>query len=61
MSKRKPFTTLNWMLVIEPAETDENLQQMFEYMEPQFALAMVTRTADGGLIGSTHLIKNRIH
>jgi hypothetical protein len=61
MRTREPFSTLNSMLVIEPADTDENITQMFEYMEPRFAVALVTRTADGGLIGSTHIIKHRIH
>jgi hypothetical protein len=61
MSKRQAFTTLNSMLVIEPSETAENLRQVFEYMEPRFTVAIVTHLPNGGLLGSTHIIKHRIH
>ncbi|GJH22488.1 hypothetical protein CBA19CS22_38120 [Caballeronia novacaledonica] len=61
MSKPTHFSTLNSMLVIVPADTEENLQQLFDFIEQRFCVALVTRTADGGLIGSTHLTKYRTH
>jgi hypothetical protein len=59
--KAAHFSPLHSMHVIAPDGVGENIEQLFEYVTLKGVVAVLTWTADGGMIGSAHLIKNRIH
>jgi hypothetical protein len=61
MSKPTHFSTLYSMHIITPDEADDNIEQLFECVRLDGVVALLTRTADGGMLASTHLTKYRTH
>jgi hypothetical protein len=59
--KIKPYSTLHALHDIDPKDAQANIEAMFEETDVDTVSAVLTRKPDGGLIGSTHLEKYRIH
>jgi hypothetical protein len=59
--KVQPFSTLHALHDIAPEYAQANIEAMFEETDVDTVSAVLTRKPDGGLIGSTHLTKYRIH
>jgi hypothetical protein len=55
------YSTLHALHDIDPQDAQDNIDAMFEATDLDCAIAILTRRPDGGMIGSTHFKKYRIH